>query len=189
VASAHFSRCKQACLCAVAQGAKPTDDIGKSQIDVPFHVLDKHGPWANLSDDPLHFGPEVARVSFAAPLSGHAEGLAGISGSEDMNLAAPWPAVEGSEIVPDRRAIQGRVCHPGHESGRSVGFPLDETDSAISRLGDAEAKLKTAISGTQGEAVKLASIGGMNSHNSRLRWRLIWRSERGSAWVALASIG
>lgn len=189
MASAHFSRCKQARFCAVAQAAKPADDIGKSQIDVPFHVLGKHRAGPHFADDPLDFGPEVARVGFAPALAGHAEGLAGISGSEDMNLAAPRPAVEGSEIVPDRRAIQGRVCHPGHERGRSVGLPLDETDSAISRLGDAEPKLEPAITGAEGEAAEQASIGGMNSHNSRLRWRLIGRSERGSAWVALASIG
>ena len=155
MASAHFSRREQARFCAVAQSAKPADDIGKSQIDVPFDVLDKHSSGPHFPDDPLDFGPEVARVGLAPPLAGHAEGLAGISGSEDMNLAAPRPAVEGSEIVPDRRAIQGRVCHPGHESGRCVGLPLDETDSAISGLGDGEAELETAITCAEGDAAKL----------------------------------
>jgi len=85
----------------------------------------KTAPGANFSDDPLHFGPEVARVGFAAAFAGHAEGLRRTSGSEDMNLAAPWPAVEGSEIVPHRRALsRAASAIPGHESGRGVGFPL-----------------------------------------------------------------
>lgn len=180
MASAHFSRCEQARFWLVAQPAKPADDIGKSQIDVPFDVLGKDDSGPHFVDDPLHLGPEVPGIGFTASLAGHAERLARISGSEDMNLAAPWAAVEGSEIVPDRRMIQGRVCHPGHESGRCMGLPFDETDSAISRLGDREPELETAIACAKGEAGKLASIGGKNSHNCRLRWQLIWRSERGS---------
>lgn len=152
MASAHFSRCEQARFCAVAQAAKPADDIGKSQIDVPFDVLGKDGAGPHFADDPLDLGPQVARVGLAAALARHAERLAGISGSEEMNLAAPRAAVEGSQIVPDRRVIHGRVCHPGHESGRGVGFPLDETDSAIGGLGNREAKLEPAISGAERKA-------------------------------------
>jgi hypothetical protein len=178
VASAHFSRREQACFCAVAQAAKPADDIGKSQIDVPFDVLGKDGSGPHFADDPLNLGPQVPGIGFAAPLPGRAERLAGISGSEDMNLAAPWAAVEGSEIVPDRRAIQGLVCHPGHESGRCVGLPLDETDSAIGRLGDLDSKLETAVTCAEGKPGEWAVRSGMKSHNCRLRRRSISRSRR-----------
>nr|WP_298173965.1 hypothetical protein [Novosphingobium sp.] len=150
MASAHFSRRKQARFCAVAQAAKPSDDIGKSQIDVPLDVLDKDSARTDFVDDPLDFGPQVPRVGLAPSLARAAERLAGISGSEDMNLAAPRLAVEGSEIAPDRRVIQGLVFHPGHESGRSVGFPFDETDSAIGGLGDRETELETAVTSAEG---------------------------------------
>lgn len=180
MASAHFSRCEQARFCAVAQAAKPSDDVGKSQIDVPFDVLDEHRAGPHFADDPLDFRPQVAWIGIAAALPGHAERLAGISGSKDMNLAAPRPAVEGSEIAPDRRVIQGLVFHPGHESGRCVALPLDETDSSIGGFGDREAELEAAVTCAQGKAMELAGTSGMNSHKCRLRWRLTWRSERGS---------
>lgn len=178
MASAHFSRCEQARFWTVAQTAKPSDDLGKSQIDVPFNILDEDSAGADIVDDPLNLGPQVPGIGFSPPLPGHAERLAGISGSEDMNLAAPRPAVEGSEIVPHRRAIHGLVFHPCHESGRSVGFPLDETDSAIGRLGDRDAELETAVTCAEGEAMKPAGISGMNNHNVRLRRRSVLRSRR-----------
>lgn len=133
----------------VAQAAKPSDDLGKSQIDMAFDVLDEDACGAHFVNDPLDVRPKVARVGMSQPLPGPTERLARISGREDMNLAAPGPAVEGFEIVPDRRLIQGLVCHPGHESGRSVGFPLDETYSPIGGLGDREAELETTVTGTQ----------------------------------------
>lgn len=178
MSSAHFSRCEQARFWVVAQAAKPSDDVGKSQIDVAFDILDEHGSGPHFADDPLDLRPQVPWIGFSAPLAGHAERLARISGSEDMNLAAPWAAVEGSEIVPDRRMIQGRVCHPGHESGRCMGLPLDETDSAISGLGDREAKLETAITGAEGKAGEGVDISGMNNHKRGLRRRSSLRSRR-----------
>lgn len=66
-----------------------------------------------------------------------------------MNAATPWPAIEGFEVVPDRCRLQGLVFHPGHESGRSMGFPLDVTYSAISGLGEANPEVETAITGAE----------------------------------------
>lgn len=147
--SADFSRCEQARFCAIAQAAKAAGDLGKSQIDVSFNVLGEDDARAHFVDDPLDLGPEVPGIGLASALPGKAEGLAGITGREDMNAATPRSAVEGSQIVPDRRAIQRRVFHPGHESGRCMGFPLDETCSAISGLGDGDPELEPAVSGAE----------------------------------------
>lgn len=152
--SADFSRCEQARFCAVAQPLKAAGDLGKSQIDVALDVFGEDDAGAHLCDDPLDLGPQVPGIGPAAALPGKAEGLAGITGREDMNAVTPRAAVEGSEIVPHRRAIQPRVFHPGHESGRSMGLPLDETCSAISGLGDGEPEFEPAISGAQGKAVE-----------------------------------
>jgi hypothetical protein len=78
-----------------------------------------------------------------------------------MNLAAPRSAVEACNIDPDRRAIQGLVFHPGHEGGRRVSFPLDETDSAISGFCDMEAELQAANAGTKGDSGEPVISGGM----------------------------
>jgi len=179
VASASFSRCEQARFCAVAQAGKAVGDFGKSQIDVPFDVFGKDGSGPDFADDPLDLRPKVTRVGFAATLAGIAEGLTRITGREDMNAIAPCSAVEGSKVAPDKRMIQGRVFHPGHESRRSVGFPLDETNSSVAGLGDGKAKVETAVTGAQGEAVKPIAVG-MKSHKCRLRGQLIGRSEKGS---------
>ena len=152
MACASFSRREQSRFCAVTQLRQAGRDFGKSQIEVPFNVLGKDGPGAHFPDDPRNLGPQVPGIGLAAALSGQAEGLAGIAGSEDMNAAAPRAAIEGSEIVPNRRWLQGRVFHPGHESGRSMGFALDETNSPVPGFGDGEAKVEPAISGAQGKA-------------------------------------
>lgn len=70
---------------------------------------------------------------------------------DDIHEAAPRSAVEGGNVVPDRRAIQGRVFHPCHERGRCVGFPLDVTHSSISWGGDMESEVKTSGSGAEGQ--------------------------------------
>lgn len=156
MASAHFSRREQSRFWLVAQPAKAGGDFGKSQIEVTFDVLGEDGGGSHFVDDPLDLGPQVTGIALAPALAGKAEWLTGITGSDDMNAAAPRPAVEGSQIVPDRRAIQGLVLHPGHESGRGVGFALDETNSAISGLGDGEAKVETGVSGTQRDSAHIA---------------------------------
>lgn len=178
--TAHFSRCEQARFCAVAQAAKAGRDLGKSQIDVPFDVLCEDRGWPDFVDDPLDFGPQVPGIAPPAALPGQAERLARISGSEDMNAVTPRAAVEGSQIVPDRRSIQRLVVHPRHESGRGMGFPLDETCSAISGVGDGNAELEAAISGAQRESVKGVCPWGTYNHNDLLLRRLSGRSEKGS---------
>lgn len=97
-----------------------------------------------------------------------------------MNAAAPRSAIEGFEIVPDRCRIQGRVVHPGHESGRCVSFPLDVTDSAIAGLGDGDAKVEAGIASAEGDAGQIAATGGTWSHKLILRHWRARRSEVGS---------
>ena len=128
-------------------------------------VLEEAPFGRDLADDARDLGPEVARVLLAAPVAAQREGLAGITGKDAMNAAAPRAAVEGSQIVPDRSRCQGRVRHPGHEDRRGESVPLDETHSAVSRLGQMQAEIEASDSGAKTEAAKLVmSGGGMNSH-------------------------
>ena len=76
-----------------------------------------------------------------------------------MNAIAERATIEGSQIVPDSRLTQGLVCHPRHESGRCVTFPLDESHSSISGFGDVEPEVETGISGTEGNAAQLVAVG------------------------------
>jgi len=76
-----------------------------------------------------------------------------------MNAIAERATIEGSQIVPDSRLTQGLVCHPRHESGRCVTFPLDESHSSVSGFGDVEPEVETGISGAEGNAAQLVAVG------------------------------
>lgn len=82
-----------------------------------------------------------------------------------MNAAAPGPAVEAAQIVPDRSRSQGRVRHPGHENGRGESVSLDMANGAISGLGDVQSEIQSSDAGTKADAAKVVmSGGGMKSH-------------------------
>jgi hypothetical protein len=122
----------------------------------------------DFADDPGDLGPEVAGVIFPEAVPGQAEGLAGITGRDEMNAAAPSSAVEGSQIVPYRSRSQGRVCHPRHERGRGETVSLDITHSSVSGLCEVQAEIKASDTGAKADAAKLfMSFGGMNSHTRR----------------------
>lgn len=158
VACARFSRREEARFCPVAQAAKAGDDVGESQGQVPLDVFAEDPFRADLVDDSGDVGPKVTRIRVAPSLSGEAEGLAGIAGREQMNAAAPWAAVEGSKIAPDRRRCQGLVFHPCHESGRRVAFPLNETNSPVGGLGDVQAEIEAGVAGTQGDSPEVSGF-------------------------------
>jgi hypothetical protein len=137
---------------------KVPDDCVGSQGHVAFDILEEAPFRIELADDALEMRPEVAWIVFPAPLSCKAEGLAGITASEDMNPSTPRAAVEGGNVVPDRSLIQGRVCHPRHENRRREGFPLDVTNSSISGFGDMQSEFKPADAGAEGNSIEV--MGG-----------------------------
>lgn len=159
MASARLSRAEDARLWREAQAFQLVEHFGQSQIDVAFDVFEEDPFWIDLSNDPGDLGPEVPGVVPSSPLSGDAEGLAGIAGSDEMKAPAPRAAVEGSKVVPDSSFSQGLVAHPGHESGRSVGFPFDVTHSPIVGLGDMNAEVEAAVSGAEGEPAEVSGLG------------------------------
>lgn len=161
MACAHLSRRKQARRCSIAHAGKFSDDVGKAQIEVALDVLEEDPFGAGLVDDPGDFGPKVPGIVTPPALSGDAERLAGIAGSDEMNAAAPWSAVEGSEIVPYKRLSQRLVFHPGHESSRRVGFPLDVTHSPVVGLSDVQPEIKSSISSAKGEPSEITGLGLM----------------------------
>lgn len=101
-----------------------------------------------LHEDAADLGPLPSRIGGSEPPAGVGFPGARVARSDDIHASTPASAVEGVEIVPDRSAIQGRVLHPGHESGRGIGFPLDVTDSAISGQGDVQPEFEASSPGT-----------------------------------------
>ncbi len=123
---------------------------------MPLDILAKDPFRADLFHDPGDIGPEMPGIGFSKAMPGLAEWLAWITGRDEMNAAAPRAAVKGSQVVPDKRLTQGLVFHPRHDSGRRVGFPLDESHSSVGWFGNMEAEVEPPISGTQRDSPKVA---------------------------------
>jgi len=114
------------------------DDLLESVAGMSSDVFENNESWSALSDDPGDVRPEVARVVLPGATTGDAERLAWITRSDEIHDSTPRASVEGGEVRPDRRAIQQRVLHPGHEDGRSVGVPLDVAHADHSELAQPE---------------------------------------------------
>jgi hypothetical protein len=131
---------------------------------MPKDVFEEDPFWLGLPNDSCHLGPEVAGILESSPLPARREGLAGITGREDMNSATPQAAVEGGKVTPDRSFSQGLVRHPGHESGRRMGFPLDVTYSSIPGLGDVDAEFEPSIACAECKPIEGVAERGTYSH-------------------------
>lgn len=134
---------------------------------MPADILEEAEGRFGFAHDAGDVRPEMSRVFVAELASGDAERLARIAAMDEIHHAAPRSAVEGGNVVPDRRAIQGRVRHPRHERGRRVGIPLDVTHSSIGWHGDMQAEIKPSRSGAERQpeqtsppAVRAIASGG-----------------------------
>lgn len=133
---ADFRRSKESFRNCVTQSFQFASDLSVSEGEVSGDVFKKNESWPDFSDDAGDMGPEVARVGGAEAFAGNAKSLTGVARSDNIHDATPKLAVEGGKVVPDRRLIQGRVFHPGHEDARGEGVPLDITHSSIPWLGN-----------------------------------------------------
>ncbi len=157
-----FRRREEACRKAVAHADQSAGDFGEAEAEMMGDIFEEHEGRFDLADDAGDMRPEVARVVRAPALARDGERLARIARSDDVHRAAPWATVEGSNVVPDNRLIQGRVFHPRHESGCGVGFPFDMAHSTISGDGDGKPEIEPARAGAEGEAEE-ACVSGSGS--------------------------
>lgn len=162
VGRADFRRREEACRKLVAHADQSAGDFGEAEAEMMGDIFEEDEGWLGLGDDAGNMRPEVARIVGTTALAGDGERLARIARSDDVHRAAPRAAVETGNLVPDRRAIQGRVFHPRHESGCGEGFPFDMAHSSISGDGDGEPEVEPAGAGTKGEAEQ-ACVSGPGS--------------------------
>jgi hypothetical protein len=162
VGRADFRRREEACRKAVAHADQSCGDFGEAEAEMMGDILEEHEGRFDFADDPGDMRPEMARVVRAPALARDGERLARIARSDDVHRAAPRAAVEGGNVIPERRAIQGRVFHPRHESGCGVGFPFDMAHSTIAGDGDGEPEVEPARAGAEGEAEE-ACVSGPGS--------------------------
>jgi hypothetical protein len=167
VGRADFRRREEACRKAVAHADQSAGDLEEAEAEMMGDILEEHEGRLDLADDAGDMGPEMARIVRAPALARDREWLARIARSDDVHRAAPRAAVEGGNIVPDRRAIQGRVFHPRHESGCGEGFPFDMAHSTISGDGDGEPEVEPARAGAEGEAEEACVSGSGSASGGR----------------------
>jgi len=158
-----FRRRKEACRKLVAHADQSAGDFGESEAEMMGDILKEDEGRLAFTDDARDMRPEVARVLGAEPFACDGKRLARVASADDVHRAAPWTAVEGSNIVPDNSLIQGRVFHPRHESGCGVGLPFDIAQSSISRDGDGEPEVEPACTGAQREAEKACIFDSGNA--------------------------
>ncbi|MBB4209914.1 hypothetical protein LY39_03711 [Roseinatronobacter bogoriensis subsp. barguzinensis] len=148
-----FCRAEQTRRRRVAHAPKLSQDGFKPEGDVPGDVFEKDPFGAAFPDDAGDIGPEVAGIIGAAAFSGRAEGLAGISGEDDVEGPAEGAGVEGPKVRPDRRRCEIPCALRGDEDSAGPILPFDEAACVISGLGEHEAHIEATAACAEGEAV------------------------------------
>jgi hypothetical protein len=167
VGRTDFRRREEVRRKAVAHADQSAGDFGEAEAEMMGDVLEEDEGRLDLADDAGDMWPEVARVVGAPAFARHAERLARVARSEDVHRAAPRVAVEGGNVVPDRRAIQGRVLHPRHEHGRGEAVPFDMTHSTVSGAGEQEPEVEPAGAGAEREAEEARLSGSGSTSGGR----------------------
>jgi hypothetical protein len=153
VRRADFCRAEQTRRRRVAQAPKLSQDGFEAEGDVTRDVLEEDPFGGAFPDDPGDIGPEVAGIVGTAPFASGTEGLAGISGEDDVEGAAEGPGVEAAQVGPDRgRSEVPRALGRDEDSARPV-LPFDEAACVISGLGEHDAHIQASAACAEGEAV------------------------------------
>jgi hypothetical protein len=150
---ANLCRREEARRRRIAQTPKLSQDGLETEGDVTGDVFEEDPFWVAFIDDAGDVWPEMARIAGAAPLPDRAEGLAGISGEDDVEGPAEGPGVEVAQVGPDRR--RGEVpCALGRdEDGAGPVVPFDEGAGVISGLGEHEAQIEASAACAEGQSV------------------------------------
>jgi hypothetical protein len=153
VRRADFCRREQTRRRRVAHTPKLSQDGFKAKGDVTGHVFEKDPLGAAFTDDPGDIGPQVAGIVCSTSLSGGAEGLAGISGEDDVEGAAKGPGIEAAQIIPDRGLGEIPGALGGDEDGTWPILPFDKCACVISWFGQHEAQIQASAACAEGQSV------------------------------------
>ena len=153
VRRANLCRREQARRRRVAQRPKLAQDGFEAEGDVTGDVFEEDPFGAAFADDAGDIGPEVAGIVGTAALSGRAEGLAGVSGKDDVKGTAEDPGVETAEIVPDRGEGEVPDGLRGDEDGARPFLPFDEGPGVISGFCEHDAQIEASAACAEGQSV------------------------------------
>lgn len=145
-------------------------------------VLQEDEGRSNVANHPGDVGPQPPLIVSSLPSSGVGEGLAGEARRDKVHRSAPRASIEGGQVVPHRRLIQGLVLHPRHEGGRCIGVPLDCTHKAVGvSEGEAQPEFESTAAGAEGK-----TSGGTCSHINRYQ---AFGNSPGQRWFLASRAG
>lgn len=120
---------------------------------MPRDVFEVDPFGAAFGDDAGNVGPEMARVVGPAALSGGAEGLAGISGQDDVEGTAEDPGVETAQVGPDRGRGEVPCGLRGDEDCAGPVLPFDEGAGVISGFCEHDTQIEASAACAEGQSV------------------------------------
>ncbi|CAN1576481.1 CHC_CoA_lg domain containing protein [Paracoccaceae bacterium] len=148
-----FCRREQARRRRVAHAPKFSQDGVKAEGDVTGDVFEEDPFGGTFPDDTGDLGPQVARIVGTATLSGRAEGLAWISGENDVEGTAVGPGIEAAQIIPDWRWGEIACALGCDEDAAGISFPLDEGAGVKSGFGEHDAQIQASAACAEGQSV------------------------------------
>ena len=153
VRRADFCRTEQTRRRRVAHVPKLSEHGLKAEADVTGDVLNEDPLGSAFTNNAGDLGPKVAEIIGPTAFSGCAEGLAGISGEDDVEGPAKGPGIEAAQIVPDRGRGEIPCALGGDEDGAGPVLPLDEGAGVIAGFGEHEAQIKASAACAEGQSV------------------------------------
>ena len=104
-------------------------------------------------DDTGDLGPELPGIVGATALSGRAEGLAGISGEDDVEGASEGPGIEAAQVVPDWGRGEVSRALGGDEDASGICLPFDKCGGVESGFGEHDAQIQASAACAEGQSV------------------------------------
>ena len=153
VRRADFCRREQARRRCVAHVPKLSQHGFKPEGDVPGDVFEENPFGGPFPDDAGDLWPEVPRVVSTTAFASGAEGLAGISGEEDVKSPTEGMGIEAVQIVPDRRGGEVSRALGGDEDASGICLPFHEGAGVKPRFGEYDAQIKASAACAEGKSV------------------------------------
>ena len=150
VRRADLCRAEQARRRRVAHAPKLSQHGFKAEGDVTGDVFEEDPFGGTFPDDAGDFRPEVAGIIGTTALASGAEGLARISGEDDVERPAEGSSIKTAQIVPDRGWGEITSALGRDEDAAGPIFPLDEGAGVKPGFGEHEAQIKASAACAEG---------------------------------------
>jgi hypothetical protein len=150
---ADLLRTKDSLRNLVAKSAKLSAHLLVADAEVVLDIFEEHDSRLDFAADAGDVRPEMPGIGGAPLFARAGEGAAGITRSEDIHAATPRAAVEGLNIRPHRRLIEGSVFHTRHQDFNGSDFVLHEADCASAVNRQSEGKIDSPYSAAEAEDV------------------------------------